>query len=220
VSGDAARALAELTALSAGFGLTLDQRAVERLRAYVEILLFWRDRLSLTGATTAREIVLDHVLDSLHLCPQLPTTGRLADLGSGAGFPGVPIAIVCPAVAMVLVESRRKRANFLREVVRQLALQNTQVAESRAEALAVSSAETFDAVTARAFGSTATFAEAAYPLLKPGGVAIAMKGPHTRGSEDTQYEGFGPIRFLDYELPNARRMTMVVVKKLGRGEPG
>src|SRR5512140_185186 len=124
--------------------ITLTASALDRCKRYVETLLLWRQRLSLTSAATPWAIVLDHILDSLHLAPLIRPGCRVADIGSGAGFPGVPLAIVCPEAHFVLVESRRKKANFLREVARQVRLTNVEVAEQRAEGLREDFPDLFD----------------------------------------------------------------------------
>jgi 16S rRNA (guanine527-N7)-methyltransferase len=142
----------ELSLAALAIEVTLSAPALDRCKCYVETLLLWRQRLSLTSAKTAREIVLDHILDSLHLVPFLKAGCRVADIGSGAGFPGVPLAIACPQASFVLVESRRKRANFLREVARRINLLNVEVVEKRAEELRLGLPQPFDLVVSRAVG--------------------------------------------------------------------
>lgn len=115
-----------------------------------------------------------HLLDSLAMQPFVRDVGTLADLGSGAGLPGIPLAIAMPALQVTLVESNGKKARFLREAVRTLGLGNARVAESRAEALALPGA--FDAITARAMATLADLLAAGAHLLRPGGRLLAMKG--------------------------------------------
>lgn len=202
-------ALAELLEYTRSLGVSFDAATLERLHIYVDTLLLWNARLSLTGARTARSILLDHVLDSLHVCQHIRAGAGLADLGSGAGFPGLPIAIVRPDARVVLVESRRKRANFLREVVRRASLVNVEVTEIRAEILEQSGYGGFDAVTSRALSSIEQFLGLAAPLLKPGGLAIAMKGPLTSISE-AAHPLFGSMRREGYRLPSGVHLTLVV----------
>ena len=171
------------------YGLDLGDEAIANLTTYVATLLLWRTRMSLTAAATAAEIIRQHVADSLAVVPHLPQSCHVADLGSGAGFPGVVLAIARPDAQVVLVEARRKRASFLREVLRQTAIANARVIEARVEALPQEFTGGFDVVTSRALGPVSEFLELCRPLLRSGGVAIAMKGPKGR-DEATAQTGF------------------------------
>jgi 16S rRNA (guanine527-N7)-methyltransferase len=122
--------------------------------------------------------VSKHLLDSLAMHASVDAIadagGSLADLGTGAGLPGIPLAIVKPTLQVALVEANGKKARFLREAVRTLALGNARVLESRIEA--VDAAGAFDAITARALATLPLILELGGHLLKPGGVLLAMKG--------------------------------------------
>jgi 16S rRNA (guanine527-N7)-methyltransferase len=204
--------LSELIEHAHKIGVPLDRAACDRLRRYVDTLLFWNERLSLTGARSERTVFLDHVLDSLHVCRHVPNGAQLADLGSGAGFPGVPIAVARPDVHVVLVESRRKRANFLREVVRKADLANAEVSETRAEDLGEAMRARFDVVTSRALSSLDRFLDLAAPILKPGGLAIAMKGPATANYR-TLHDGYGYVASEPYRLPSGAQLSLVMFSK-------
>jgi len=115
-----------------------------------------------------------HLLDSLALVPHMDGIATLADLGTGAGLPGIPLAIALPALRVTLVESSGKKARFLREAVRRLGLGNARVAESRAEALDEPGA--YDAITARALATLPEILALGGHLLAPGGRLLAMKG--------------------------------------------
>ena len=123
----------QLRAGAAALGVEIDASAESRLAAYADLLGLWSERVNLISCATASELVDRHFLDSLAAEPLLPEDGMIVDLGSGAGFPGVPLAIANPARRMVLVEVRRRRANFLREVRRALGLERLEVLEQRAE---------------------------------------------------------------------------------------
>ncbi|MNT09698.1 Ribosomal RNA small subunit methyltransferase G [compost metagenome] len=122
-------------------------------------------------------MVTRHLLDSLAMQP-FAADGSLADLGTGPGLPGIPLAIACPGLQVTLVESNGKKARFMREAVRQLGLGNARVAESRAEAL--DEPGSYDQLTARAMDTLAGIVRVGGHLLRPGGVLLAMKGvyPH------------------------------------------
>src|SRR5690606_19852668 len=121
-----------------------------------------------------RQMVTLHLLDSLAIAPHTAGIARLADLGTGPGLPGIPLAIARPDLQVTLVESNGKKARFLREAVRQLGLGNARVAESRAEALDEPGAH--DAITARALATLAQIVAVGGHLVAPGGRLLAMKG--------------------------------------------
>jgi len=163
---------AELDAGLAALGL--DAALAAPLLAYLALLDRWNRTYNLTAIRDPRAMVSLHLLDSLAMHPFVRDLGNLADLGSGAGLPGIPLAIAVPALQVTLVESNGKKARFLREAARTLALGNVRVAESRAEALAQPGA--FDAITARAMATLADLLAAGAHLLRPGGRLLAMKG--------------------------------------------
>jgi 16S rRNA (guanine527-N7)-methyltransferase len=143
------------------------------LLAYLALLDRWNRTYNLTAIRDLREMVTRHLIDSLAMHPFV-TDQTLADLGTGPGLPGIPLAIAKPQLRVTLVESNGKKARFLREAVRTLGLANARVAESRAEALQEPGA--YDAITARALDTLAGIVEVGGHLLKPGGKLLAMKG--------------------------------------------
>ncbi len=148
------------------------------LLAYLALLDRWNRTYNLTAIRDPGEMVTRHLLDSLAM-HAFVDDGSLADLGSGAGLPGIPLALARPGLQVTLVESNGKKARFLREAVRTLGLTNAQVAESRAEALdlqADNRGVAFDAITARALDTLAGIIKVGGHLLKPGGKLLAMKG--------------------------------------------
>jgi 16S rRNA (guanine527-N7)-methyltransferase len=162
------------TDLDAGLAaLSLDPALAMPLLAYLALLDRWNRTYNLTAIRDPREMVGKHLLDSLAMHPYL-AAGSLADLGTGAGLPGIPLALAKPALQVTLVESNGKKARFLREAVRTLGLANARVAESRAEALNEPGA--YDAITARALATLPLIIELGGHLLKPGGRLLAMKG--------------------------------------------
>ncbi len=152
----------------------LDTALAPRLQAYLALLDRWNRAYNLTAIRDPREMVAKHVLDSLAMQPFVRGLGSLADLGAGAGFPGIPLALALPDLRVTLVESNGKKARFLREAVRTLQLDNARVAESRIEALDEPAA--YDAITARALATLPLILQLGGHLLKPGGQLLAMKG--------------------------------------------
>jgi len=143
------------------------------LLAYLALLARWNATYNLTAIRDPREMVAKHLLDSLAMHAHV-ADGTLADLGTGPGLPGIPLAIAKPGLRVTLVESNGKKARFLRAAVRELGLANAEVAESRIEALDRPGA--FDAITARALATLPQILALGGHLLKPGGRLLAMKG--------------------------------------------
>jgi 16S rRNA (guanine527-N7)-methyltransferase len=167
---------AELDAGLAALGL--DAALSTPLLDYLALLERWNRTYNLTAIRDPREMVAKHLLDSLAMHVHVRDIGTLADLGSGAGLPGIPLAIAVPGLSVTLVESNGKKARFLREAVRTLRLRNARVAEVRAEAL--DEPGMFDAITARALATLAELLAVGAHLLRPGGRLLAMKAalPH------------------------------------------
>lgn len=163
--------------LDAGLrALGLDTTLAAPLLAYLALLVRWNQTYNLTAIRAPREMVAKHLLDSLAMHPAVDGIGTLADLGTGAGLPGIPLAIARPALQVTLVESNGKKARFLREAVRQLGLGNARVVEARIEGF--DAPGQFDAITARALATLPLILELGGHLLKPGGKLLAMKGAY------------------------------------------
>ncbi|MFC3550715.1 16S rRNA (guanine(527)-N(7))-methyltransferase RsmG [Lysobacter cavernae] len=161
--------------------LALDPALAAPLLDYLALLVRWNQTYNLTAVRDPREMVNKHLLDSLAMHPFIDkfvvdgiAGGALADLGTGPGLPGIPLAIVKPGLRVTLVESNGKKARFLREAVRQLGLKDVRVAESRIEAL--DEPGVYDAITARALATLPLIVELGGHLLKPDGHLLAMKG--------------------------------------------
>jgi 16S rRNA (guanine527-N7)-methyltransferase len=144
-----------------------------RLLDYLALLAKWNQAYNLTAVREPREMLTRHLLDSLAMAPFVDAS-PLADLGTGPGLPGIPLAIANPALEVALVESNGKKARFLREAVRTLGLANARVLESRAEAVAEPGG--FALITARALDRLAGILAVGGHLLAPGGRLLAMKG--------------------------------------------
>jgi len=166
----------ESGAASAGVGLSA--RDVVQLERYVDLVVEWSARLRLTGARSREEVARVLVADGLGVVPVLPPAGAFADLGSGAGVPGLLVAVFRPVAHVTLVEASRKKAGFLEIAVRTLGLANVAVICARAEELGRDPVhrEHYDVVTARAVGDLRVLAEYALPMLRLGGIGVFPKG--------------------------------------------
>lgn len=164
---------ARLSAGLAKLGLALAPGQVAALEALVAELADWNTRVNLTAITDPAAVVDKHLLDSLAVLPWL-RGHAVADVGSGAGFPGLPLAIADPERRYTLIESTGKKVKFMRHAIERLALPNVDVLQARAEALKPSPA--FDTVISRALGSLSDFVRVAGHLAGRGGRLLAMKG--------------------------------------------
>jgi 16S rRNA (guanine527-N7)-methyltransferase len=168
------------TALDRGLGelaLELPANAREQLLRYIALLVKWNRTYNLTAVRDPVAMVSHHLLDSLAVVPHLPLPQgqpALADAGSGAGLPGIALAISRPGWRIALADSNQKKAAFLRQAVIELALANVEVHEGRVEAWRPASR--FALVISRAFADLSAFAAACSHLLAPGGILAAMKG--------------------------------------------
>ena len=162
----------------AEIGVSIDDATRERLGAYLARLFATNEVMNLTSITDLDEAWRKHVLDALTIVPllaKLPAAAQVADVGSGGGVPGIPLALARPDLRFVLVEATRKKAAFLEAVAAELKLSNVRVVADRAETLAATK-PAFDAVTARAVASLDVLIGWTAPLVRRGGRLFLIKG--------------------------------------------
>ena len=175
----------------------------ERLIGYVELLRTWQKTHNLVAPSTLGAIWTRHVADSLQLIPLAPRSGEWVDLGSGGGFPGLAIAVALgdqSDVSFTLVESNSKKVAFLRAAIRQSGARAMVVA-GRIDAYGQSAAVRADVVSARALASTAELCRLAYPLLRPSGVMVLLKG------QDFVHEEREAAKSWSYDLLDSPSLT-------------
>lgn len=160
----------------AALGLDLPPSAQEKLLAFAALLGKWNRVYNLTALRDAEQVISHHLLDSLAVLPHLGKAKRLADIGSGGGLPGIPLAIARPQLPVALVESNQKKSAFEQQAKIELGLANVSVHCERAEAWQPE--EKCDVVISRAFSDLAEFVKLTGHLLAEGGVLLAMKGVH------------------------------------------
>jgi 16S rRNA (guanine527-N7)-methyltransferase len=203
-------------------GATLDDAGRNRFSLYAELLQLWGRKMNLTSRLETREIVITHFLDSLSAFPLLTAASKtsLIDIGSGAGFPSLPLKICLPGLSVTLVEGAHKKVSFCREVIRRLDLAGATVVEGRGEDVAGREdlGGAFDWAVVRAVGEAAKMTRLSFPFLRPGGTLILYKG--TPGEEELRALEKESARLgADFTLRPVRvpyldaRRTLILVRK-------
>ena len=159
-------------------GIDIDEGVSAAFSNYAFELINWNRKINLTAITDPREIAIKHFLDSLAPARCIPDRGRLLDIGSGGGFPGIPLKILKPSISVFLIDGVRKKINFLKHVIRTLRLENIEARQIRTETLLgfPEYMASFDIIISRALSDLSTFVKSALPLLARHGTVIAMKG--------------------------------------------
>ncbi len=156
----------------------INSNQLEKFYKYMQLLLEWNKKINLTAITDENEIILKHFVDSLTVLKYINEKDNIIDVGTGAGFPGIPIAIMMPNVKITLLDSLNKRINFLNEVIKELDLKNVETIHSRSEDCGKDMLyrEKYDIAIARAVANLSTLSEYLLPFVKIGGKMICMKG--------------------------------------------
>jgi len=201
-------------------GISLGSEQIARLDLFAEELKKWSRKINITAITDDEGIAVKHFVDSLSLLKAVQGPGRLLDIGSGAGFPCIPVKLVSPDLEVVSVDAVVKKISFQKQAVRLLNLAQFTATHVRAETLAATYPGYFDWVVSRAFSDIPSFVAMALPLLKDDGRIVAMKGRNA-GEEVAASEG--PLAelgarvdsVLDFQLPGAgdARSLVIIVKK-------
>jgi 16S rRNA (guanine527-N7)-methyltransferase len=213
--------------LAARAGLSLSDAQHALLSKYLDLLIAANERMNLTRITDRAAAELQHVGDALTVLPHLPTEPhRLADVGSGGGVPGIPLAIVRPDVRVTLIEATKKKAAFLQSAAAQLGLSNVTVLEHRAEDVGRLDKyrDDFNVAVARAVATMPWLAEWCLPLVQRGGKMLAMKGPKVaeelpQAAKAILWLNGGEPVIHPVELPGTEHRVIVEIKKLGKTDP-
>jgi len=194
-------------------GITLPATAQERLITYLRLLERWNRAYNLTAVRDIRQMVSRHLLDSLAVLPLL-RNGRLIDVGSGAGLPGIPLAMARPEMRCVLLDSNAKKTRFLIQAAAELELSNVEVVHSRVEEYRP--AELFDMVTTRAFASLAETIRCTRPLLADRGRLVALKGVNVQRESEDLPDGFIISELRPLQIPDAGSLRYAAVIQRSR----
>ena len=182
-----------------------------QLVSYLNLLVKWNGKINLTSEKTPSEILHRHIFDSLQYARVISPNDNIMDIGSGAGFPGVPLKIVYPRLALTLVESQRKRCSFLEAVVFNLALQNTRVVNERAEEILPK--PRVNVVVLRAVSDIKTCLDLAVSFLVKGGKVVLKKGPEKNNKAVIPHEEFFLIDEVEVIGFNGKKSSLLVFEK-------
>ncbi|MBQ8538775.1 MAG: 16S rRNA (guanine(527)-N(7))-methyltransferase RsmG [Ruminococcus sp.] len=203
--------------------IALSDDQVEKLTRYYELLIEWNEKMNLTALTEPEDVALKHFCDSILLLKyaDLPQGSSLIDVGTGAGFPSVPVKIVRPDIKLCLLDSLNKRLTFLNEVVNELKLDDVKIVHSRAEdgAKKAELREKFDFATSRAVAQLNVLSEYCLPYVKVGGAFIAMKGKYSEeeianAKSAIKLLGGKTVKVDTYNLADTSERTIINIKKL------
>ena len=200
--------------------IILEEKQIEKFYKYMNLLLEWNEKINLTAITEPKEVILKHFIDSLTIANIVEEGQKIIDVGTGAGFPGIPLSIV-KEENITLLDSLNKRIKFLEEVIKQLNLKNIQAVHARVEEFAKNKKERemYDIATSRAVAPLNVLLEYLLPLVRVGGKCICMKGSNTEEIEEAR----NALKVLGGEIEKIEKITLpesdiirniIIVKKV------
>ena len=207
-------------------GIELKEEQLEKFYLYMNILLEWNEKINLTAITNEEEIILKHFVDSLTINKYIEEGKSIIDVGTGAGFPGIPIKILREDLKVTLLDSLNKRINFLNEVIEKLDLKNIKCIHGRAEEFGKNKnyREKYDFATSRAVANMSTLSEYLIPFVKVGGKVLAMKGDKAEEELEEAKKAIkllgGKVENIDnFYLPDSDiKRNIIIIKKIEKTE--
>ena len=208
------------------FDIELKSDQIRLFADHARELMRWNETFNITAITDPRDIALKHYLDSLPAARYIAPDATLLDIGSGGGFPGIPLKILLPSLTVTLIDASRKKVNFLKYAIRTLKLEHTEAIHGRAESLAndPSYRQRFDTIISRALSALPAYIRLAQPLLAAGGMIIALKGRSDdidlndlrksvrgEGDADPAFGCYGEISIENYILPVVESQRSMVI---------
>lgn len=201
--------------------INLSENQLEQFYDYMNILTEWNKVMNLTAITEPKEIIIKHFVDSLTVLNKIDKKATIIDVGTGAGFPGIPIKIACPSVKVVLLDSLNKRINFLNEVINKLKLENIKTFHGRAEDYGKDKnhREKYDIAIARAVAPLNVLIEYLMPFVKLNGKCICMKGTEVEEEIENSKRGIqilGGDKIItgDFSIPNTDiERSIIIIEK-------
>jgi 16S rRNA (guanine527-N7)-methyltransferase len=191
-------------------GIVLEEEQIEQFYQYEKLLLIWNEKINLTAITKPEEIILKHFIDSMTIAKYIGANKTLIDVGTGAGFPGIPLKIIRKDIQITLLDSLNKRVQFLNEIIKQLELKEVETIHGRVEEFGKNKKyrEKFDYATSRAVANLTTLSEYLLPLVKIEGKCICMKGSTVKEEIDQSQKAIailgGKIEEIEaFQLPES-----------------
>ena len=217
----------EMLEKSRVLGVRFSVEQIDKFHKYMNLLIEWNKKMNLTAIIEPSEIILKHFIDSITILKEIKDQEMVVDVGTGAGFPGIPLSIMNPTLKITLVDSLNKRLIFLQEVINELDLKNVELVHARAEEFGRNKKyrEKFDVATSRAVANLATLSEYLLPLVKINGKAISMKaGNASQEIEDAKKAiktlGGNINNIEEFNLPQSDiGRTIIIIDKI-KGTPG
>jgi 16S rRNA (guanine527-N7)-methyltransferase len=209
-----------IAAGAAEMGITLAPEQASQFARHAQLLLTWNRRINLTAITDPEQMALKHYLDALAPLTHIPAEAHCLDIGTGGGFPGIPLKIMRPDQSMTLIDSIRKKISFIKEVIRSLALERIEALHVRAEELAQHEhhRHRYDIILSRAVSDVVTLVRLAGPLLAPHGRIIALKGPKPSDEPTPLNDPGFKADHHEYRLPISRdQRTLIVITRQDDG---
>lgn len=208
--------------------IQIGRENIDQFATHALELIEWTTKTNLTSITDPLEIAVKHFLDSIAPAPIIPPDASLLDIGSGGGFPGIPLKILMPSLSVTLIDASRKKVSFLKHVIRMLDLDNIEACHVRAEDLSGNNIfeKTYDVIISRALSSTVDFVQMSLPLLTEEGFIIAMKGRASdkeiksvqsliktkSGAQENSTSNFNLV-LKKYRLPHLKSERSIVILK-------
>lgn len=201
--------------------ISISEKEIFLFYQYMNLLLEWNEKMNLTAITEGKDVILKHFIDSITINKYLQEKNRIMDIGTGAGFPGIPLKILNPQKEFILVDSLNKRIQFLEEVKRELELDNLTLIHSRVEDLAKNNnyRESADVAVSRAVANLRVLVEYMLPFVKKDGIVICMKGPNIEEELEESKNAIeilgGKIESIDnILLPEDLERNIVILRKI------
>lgn len=201
--------------------LEIDSNSKETLYEYMKNLLTWNEMINLTAIKDEAEVILKHFVDSIYIKDLI--RGKVMDIGSGAGFPGLPLCVVNSDIELTSIDSVNKKINFQKDTIEKLEIKNAEAMHTRAEDLAQDSRyrEQYDFTVSRAVANLATLVEYMLPFTKVGGKCICLKGPSYKeelGNAQKAIEVLGgKIESIkEYKISDENERTLIIITKVNK----
>jgi 16S rRNA (guanine527-N7)-methyltransferase len=206
--------------LSKQINIELTESQINEFEKYQDLLLEWNEKINLTAITEENDIIIKHFVDSLTIAKYFKDNDKIIDVGTGAGFPGIPLKIANKTLKVTLLDSLNKRIVYLNDVIEKIGLLNVETIHGRAEELSrnVKYREQYDVVTARAVANLKTLSEYCIPFIKVGGYFVCMKGANIEeemlvAKDHISELGCKIEEVIEFELPKTDMKRNIIIMK-------